>query len=243
MTMVRTIPAHEIVRRTFPRPEPTERERVAMASGKAIDEVLARAGYELRSGRRPSVASLEQLGRSVFEEELEAAAVEVRPEDLEKILAQLRGVVRAYRSSEIAGLARPKSRVVLLNGEVGIYAQPDYWDGRRRFFEMKSYRAVPPPPDVELQLRLFQLAFPGFEAVLLCLDRHAEPVAATSCVVPAPTGEQFASTLRLAYDLGRQYGEAKVLEYLEGPFVHYRLAPAPEQGSGVSAIGGSTDGA
>jgi hypothetical protein len=136
-------------------------------------------------------------------------------------------VLQAYRLSEIFGLARPRTRVIVIGGTVGVYAQPDYWDGRGRFFEMKSYRAIPPPPDVALQLRLFQLAFPQFEAVLVCIDRHARPVETTSAVIPPLTREETASALRLAFDVGWEFGHEKVLEYMEGPFTHYPLPAAP----------------
>ncbi len=91
---------------------------------------------------------------------------------------------------------------------------------------MKSYPAIPPPPDVALQLRLFRLAFPQFEAVLVCINRHVSPVETTSTVTPPLTEEETASALRLAYDIGSQFGQEKVLEYMEDPFTHYALPAA-----------------
>lgn len=225
MTIVRMIPAHEIVRQTYPRPPPEEKDEIAMAIGKAIDGMLTELGHDLRQGRRPTQTAMGQLAASLLDDALEEAAVALAPSDREATLLQIQEVLRAYRRSEIAGLARPRTHIVLIDGKVGVYAQPDYWDGRGRFFEMKSYRAVPPPPDVALQLRLFQLAFPRFQAILVCLDRHAHPVEVTSAVVPPPTEAEVASTLRLAYDLGCRFGEEKVLEYVDGPTVHYNLPP------------------
>jgi hypothetical protein len=221
MGMVRMIAVHEIVRRTYPRPPPVERDHIAMAVGKAIDGALARFGHEMRLGRRPTQAAMSREAATLMDEALAEAAVTLTGPARADTLREIEEVIRAYRHTEIAGLARPRTRVVLIDGAVGVYAQPDYWDGRRRFFEMKSYRAIPPPPDVALQLRLFQLAFPGFEAVLVCLDRHARPVEVTTSVVPAPSHEEATSTLKLGYDLGREFGQEKVLEYVEGPFVHY----------------------
>jgi len=134
--------------------------------------------------------------------------------------------VKAYRQSEIFGLAQPKSRVIVIGGQAGVYEQPDYWDRRSRFFELKSYPAVPPPPDVTLQLWLFQLAFPQFQAVLICISRHVIPVETTSAVMPPLTQEETASALRLVYDIGNQSGQEKVFEYMEGPFAHYALPAA-----------------
>ncbi len=229
MTAVRMIPAHEVVRRTFPRPPPQERDHVAMAEGKAIDGALSQLGHQLRQGRRPSQASMVALAASLLDESLEEAAVALAPEQREASLRRVQDVIRAYRRSEIAGLARPKTRVILIEGKVGVYAQPDYWDGHGRVFEMKSYRAIPPPPDVLLQLRLFQLAFPQSETVLVCLDRHASPVEVASLVMTRPTEAEVSSCLREAFRLGSEFGEEKVLEYVEGPFVAYRLPDSGPQ--------------
>ena len=226
MTVVRMIPAHEVVRRTYPRPPPEDRDKIAMAVGKAVDGALTEFGYQLRQGRHPTQTAIGSLASTLLDEALEEAAVAMEPSERASTVAKVHEVVRAYRRSEIAGLARPRTRVVLIGGAVGVYAQPDYWDGRGRIFEMKSYRAVPPPPDVALQVRLFQLAFPTFEAVLICLDRHATPVEVTSSVVAPPTPDETSATLRLAYDLGRAFGEEKVLEYIDSPTVHYP-APSP----------------
>lgn len=224
------IPAHEIVQRTYPRP-PREQDELKKAVGKAIDEALSRFSYEFRQGRRPTATAMRILAETVLDEELEEAAAEISAADRERVRTQVAGVLQAFRRSELFGLSRPRTRVILIQGEVGVYAQPDYWDGKRRFFEMKSYRAVPPPPDVELQLRLFQLAYPGFDALLVCIDRHANPVETTSLQIPAPTEAEVAHVLRLAYDLGREHGEEKVLEYLDEPTIHYRLSTARDNGS------------
>jgi hypothetical protein len=225
MTTIHTIPVHKIVQLTFPRP-PREGDEVAKAIGRAIDGALSQIGHQVRQGRRPTTTAMRALAESLLDEEVESAAADLPPEDRARVLEEIRGVLQAFRESEIYGLARPKTRVILIDGSVGVYAQPDYWDGARRFFEMKSYLAIPPPPDVALQLRLFQLAFPGLESILLCIDRHARPVATRSLRIPPPTTAEAAEALGRAYDLGREHGETKVLEYLEGPFVPYPRPPA-----------------
>jgi hypothetical protein len=226
MVTLRTLPVHEIVERTYPRPPPSEKDQVAMAVGRAIDGTLTRFGYLFREGRRPTAASMQSFGESLLDDGLDEAGVGVAAAERQRLLAQIHGVLQAYRKSEILGLTRPRTHVIVINGRVGVYAQPDYWDGRARFFEMKSYLAIPLPPDVALQVRLFQLAFPKFEAVLICINRHASPVEATSAVVPPPSAEEATETLRRAYDLGREFGQEKVLEYMQGPFVHYTLSEA-----------------
>ncbi len=229
MSEIRTLPAHEIVARVHPRPPPSEVDEVGMAVGRVIDEVLAEFGHRVRTGRRWSAAQIRTRAREGLDLAFAEVSGDVPPSERDRLVGQVAEVAQVYRGSPIYGLARPKTRIVLIDGRVGVYAQPDFWDGRSRFFELKSYRAIPPPPDVSLQLRLFQLAYPGFEAHLVCLDRHATPVTVTSAIVPAPSPEEAQRTLRLAYDLGQEYGVPKVFEYLEGPFVRLALDPVPTE--------------
>jgi len=224
-TRIRTVAVHDVVARTYPRPPPEEKDHVAMAAGRAIDGAIAEFGHAYRQGRRPTVTSIRAHGAALLDDALAEAAVEVPAETRERILGELVGVLQAYRASEIVGLSRPHTRVILLNGEVGVYAQPDFWDGRARIYEMKTYVAVPPPPDVALQVRLFQLAFPQFQAVLVCFNRHVRPVETRTARVPPPTADETRAALERALAVGREVGVEKVLEYVEGPFVHYTLAP------------------
>jgi len=203
-----------------------------MAEGRAIDAAVSRLGHLMRQGRTPTVTSIRAEAEATFSDALDGAGVDVVPAVREGILTQVTAVLKAYRRSEIAGLPRPKTRVILINNEVGVYAQPDFWDGRGRIYEMKSYLAVPPKPDVGLQLRLFQLAFPRFESVLICFDRHTQPVETTRMILPPPTREERAADLGRAYSLGIRFGQNKVLEYLEGPFEHYAVT----SGAGASEV-------
>ena len=227
MTTIRTIPVHAIVDATYPRPPPTPQSEVAKAAGRAIDGAQSRFGHEFRQGRRPTLTAMRAEIERLFDEALEEGAVEIPAPERDRMLLRFGEVLQAFRKSEIFGLPRPKSRVILIDGRVGVYAQPDYWDGVGRFFEMKSYLAIPPPPDVALQLRLFQLAFPRFEAHLVCIDRHQTPVKTTSLVLPPPTEAESRSALRTAFEIGSQAGQPKVLEYMEGPFVRYDLPIGP----------------
>jgi hypothetical protein len=233
MATIRTLAAHEVVRAVFPRPV-TEADELGMAVGKAIDETLSHFCYEVRAGRRPTFSSMQRYATEVLDREiadsdlsLEAA---VRRHELESVFS----VVRAFRRTDLMGLARPRSRLIVIGEGVGVYAQPDYWDGRDRFYEMKSYLALPPPPDVELQVRLFQLAFPGFRSYLACFDRHADPVTTTVALVPELSEERRQEVLRLAYRTGVSLGAPKVLEYLDAPTVRYPLPsePGPPRESG-----------
>jgi len=195
-----------------------------MAVGTALDDTLSHFSWEVREGRRPTSAAMNRWAETVLDRQLEEADVLLTAAARASELLAISNVLQAFRKTEIMGLARPRSRLILINEEVGVYAQPDYWDGRDRFFEMKSYLAVPPPPDVDLQVRLFQLAFAGFRSYLACFDRHVTPVTTTIVEVPPQPRAVAEETLRTAYRVGRQVGVPKVLEYVDAPTVRYTVS-------------------
>ena len=220
MTSVRTIAAHDVVRHEFPR-EPTERDRLGMATGKAIDAAVSRLSHEVGQGRRPTQSALGRFAEEQFDREVEAEGLEVPAVDRATAIRQSQEVLRAFRRSELCGLPRPKSRLVLIDDDAGIYVQPDFWNGGSRIYEMKTYRAVPLPPDVELQLHLFQLGFPSAVAYIACFDRHVTPVATYLEPVPPPDETRRAAILEHARTLALTTGMEKVLEYVDAPIVRY----------------------
>jgi hypothetical protein len=226
VTTLRTLAAHEIVRAAYPRPV-TEKDEIGMAVGKAIDGALSKSSYEFSQGRRPTRALMNRLATEILDEELGDAHIPLEPADRERHLAAISAVLQAFRSSELMGLARPRSRMIILNDRVGVYAQPDFWDRRDRFYEMKSYHATPIPPEVQLQVQLFQCAFPGFRAFLAWFDRHAIPVTTTVEEVPAIGPAEADRVLQLAYRTGLERGLEKVVEYLDTPSVRYSI-PEPQ---------------
>lgn len=219
---IRTLATHEVVRSLFPRPV-TEIDARAMIAGKVIDTTLARCSHEARIGRRPTATALLASASELYEEEVEVAGLDPDPVDRQRTLDQVQAVLKAFRASPLFGLARPRTRWVLVNGEVGLYAQPDYWDGRSTIYEMKSYRPVPVPPDVACQLRCFQLAYPGFSTVLVGLERRKFPVE-TSIVPVEPSNEpERGEILRAILRIGRVSGLPKVAAYLGPPAASYQV--------------------
>jgi hypothetical protein len=223
MTTVRTVATHEVVSAAYPRPV-TERDEIGMAVGKAIDGALAQYSHEFGQSRRPTLTAMNRLAAEILDGELADTDVVLTLEARELQLVAVSAVLRAFRGSEVMGLSRPRSRMILINEQVGIYAQPDYWDGRDRFYEMKSYRASPMPPDVRLQLQMFQLAFPKFQAYLACFDRHATPVTTAIDKIPPLEPTVRDEVLKLAFRTGFENGTEKVLEYIDNPVVRYSLS-------------------
>ena len=222
MTNVRTLAAHDVVELLHPRTV-TVQDEVGMAVGSAIDGALSAMSYEARTGRRPSIANIERRGQEILNEHLQDAELVLEPAARSEVDASIRGVIIAFRQSDLLGRARPKTRLILIDETAGIYTQPDYWDGGQRFFEMKSYRAIPPRPDVALQLELFQLGFPECRGELVCFDRHARPVTVSRWPVPPVAEERRRELLGKCRDLALEHGETKVLEYVDSRAVRYSL--------------------
>lgn len=232
MTIVKTAAAHEIVQAAYPRPV-NEKDEIGKAVGKAIDDTLSRYSYEFAQSRRPTRTAMNRQAAETLDEELANADVRLAAEDRARQLEAISGVMQAFRRSEVMGLARPRSRLILINGRVGIYAQPDFWDSRDRFYEMKSYHASPIPPDVWLQLRLFQCAFPRFRAFLACFDRHSAPVTTTIEEIPTLDPTAAEEVLRVAFRTALEKGTDKVLEYVDNPIVRYSVSEEPTVGPSI----------
>src|SRR5262249_32376871 len=143
---------HEIVQFAHPR-EVTERDEIGMATGLAIDGALGQMSHEAGLGRRPTATATRQVAESILDRELTDADLSLPPEERDRIRQQIVGVIAAFRKSALFGLPRPKSRMILIDGRVGVYAQPDYWNRVDTIYEMKSYHPTTIPPAVDLQLR------------------------------------------------------------------------------------------
>lgn len=227
MTMVRTLATHEVVRHLYPREPATEVEEIARATGKAVDHALSQWSHLHRQNLRPTAASISRAARETLEEELRDADVVPTAEQRELALRQITGVLQAFRKSPLFGLSRPRSHLLLIDGDVGVYAQPDFWDPSRCFYEMKTFRAVPPSAEVALQVNLFQLAFPGLVSYLACFDRYRDPVETTIAEVPPLSRERVKELLAQARRIGQEIGQEKVLEYIDLQKVAYSTVGAP----------------
>lgn len=222
MSVIRTVAVHEVVRAAYPRPV-LEGQEIGLAAGKAVDAALSQYSHEHAHGRRPGIGAMTELAQRVFDEEIAAAGAVVAAEDRQRALAPIPEMLREFRRSALFDLPRPRARVILVNSRAGIYAQPDFWDRRSRIFELKSYRADRLKPEIALQLRLFQIAFPGFLQSLVCIDRHATPVRTTIDEVPAPTPDERDDALRLALKVAVESGTDRVFEYIDNPMERYTV--------------------
>lgn len=226
VTQIRTLAAHEIVSRVHPRPPPTEADELGRALGKAIDGTLASWTHLYRQGPRLTATAMRRQAMEALDQELRDADLSIAPETRERAQRQVEGTLQAFRKSALFGLSRPRTRLLLVNREWGYYAQPDYWDGQSTFYEMKAYRAFPSPPDVTLQLQLFQLAYPGCRGILASFPRHEDPVVADLHEVTPLTAEATEALLGTIAPWVLRDGALKVLEYVDLPVVHRAWAPS-----------------
>ena len=81
--------------------------------------------------------------------------------------------------------------------------------------------------DVQLQLDLFQLAFPEFTERLVSLDRHADPVTLTLDTISPVSAERKRELLVTSRELALVHGVEKVLRYVDAPMIRY---PAEAEG-------------
>jgi hypothetical protein len=95
----------------------------------------------------------------------------ITQEQLQQILQQASLMLLAYKQTPIYcnSLLRPKTRIVVINNEIGVYMQPDFYDPcTDTFYEVKSY---PLRKDEYMfkrlcyQVKLYQLAYPKSKAV------------------------------------------------------------------------------
>jgi hypothetical protein len=240
MVTIRTVAVHDVVAAVYPR-EVKEQDQIAMAIGKAIDATLNHLSHEARTRRAPGTVAVRAYGTEALDEALGVGALELAEPERTAAVEQLSAVADAFRRSGLLGLPRPRSRLILIGEAFGVYAQPDYWNGRDRFFEMKSYRAIPPHPDVALQVRLFYLAFPGFEGHLVAIDRHARPVTVTTAMIPRPSEEESAAALRAAVKVAQATGQERVLEYIDVPVVRYPFPVAESAPAPGGSLGGHAE--
>ncbi|HYK93118.1 MAG TPA: hypothetical protein VEY07_03640 [Thermoplasmata archaeon] len=223
-TTIRTLATHEVVRSVYPR-EVTDRDEVGMASGSAIDGAVSRFNFETARGNRPTVTSIVRSAEAALDRELADAHATMPGPERARFPEVVREMLRLVRRSEVFGLSRPRSRLLLIDGVAGIYAQPDFWNGRDVIYELKSYRAYPPRPDVQLQLELFQLAFPGFEERIVSMDRHAEPATLEIHPIPPVSDSRAREVLIAAREAAASLGQEKVLEYIDAPIVRRSIPP------------------
>ncbi len=160
---------------------------------------------------------MQELAGTVLDSAIDELGAEISAAERAAALAPMPHVLRAFRKSVLFDLRRPRSHLILINSAVGVYAQPDFWDGRSRIYELKSYRADPTAEEIALQLRFYQIAFPGFSLELVCIDRHANPVTVSVEAIRRPTPAETDSALRLALTVAREKGVDKVLEYVDAP--------------------------
>jgi hypothetical protein len=162
--MMLTVPSYSIVNYKYPI---TADNPIGIAFGYAFDRALLECNYH-----GLSVASTLQYFKGEFIRMLNGYSNSITQEQLlQQILQQASMMFLAYKQTPIYrnSLLRPKTRVVVINDEIGVYMQPDFYDPLNDvFYEVKSY---PLRKDEYMfkrlcyQVKLYQLAYPKSKAV------------------------------------------------------------------------------
>jgi len=138
MVKVKLIPTYRFVNSRCS----LRRNPVDLAFGKAIDTALAQYNYYQSWTRRSLLMEAMKCAMKVFTEELRKQGVELSDDERRMYAGKAWRMLSCWRKSKYTRLLRPRTRVVLLerNGMVyGVFAQPDFWDRDRVFYEVKSY--------------------------------------------------------------------------------------------------------
>jgi len=115
---------------------------VDMAFGKAIDIAIAQYNYYQTWSLRSLLTEAMRCAMKVFAEELRKQGVELSSGERRMYAGRAWRMLSCWRKSRYAELLRPRTHVIFLEKNsvlYGVFAQPDFWDGGRVFYEVKSY--------------------------------------------------------------------------------------------------------
>jgi len=154
--------AHELINEKFK----LGGDAVSLAFGLAFDRAIANLNYyEYRTGGLGRRLVWKALRHFTWEfSRLAPEGVEVR-----QYAAKAWRMICAFRKTPAYGVLRDKTRAVVVDGEVAMYAQPDFADDFENvIYEVKSYELDGVWLEASrYQVRLFQLAYPDHAACLI----------------------------------------------------------------------------
>ncbi len=150
-----------------------------MVLGKCLDETVSKMNYynyKFQINRNISLKALKSY-TAFLKSEFEINDIVVDKSEMRKYYAMGWKFINAFKKSVLYEnmLLRDRTRIIIINDEVGIYAQPDFVDYEKEvIYEMKSFSLKPLPEYVRKQVRVFQLAYPKFNTVIIGFPRNDE---------------------------------------------------------------------
>jgi hypothetical protein len=161
----KTFPTYKLALSKYP----VRDNSVSRAFGLAFDHALARFTYY--ASRTSHAKNLENKIFLYFLHEFDNN-VQLSHEERMPYLIKAWKMLRAFKTTVIfqRALLRERVRVVFIDDEkIAMYAQPDFVDhGREVIYEVKAHELKDNSLDhAKYQTKLFQLAYPNYEAVII----------------------------------------------------------------------------
>lgn len=149
---------------------------INMILGKCLDETVTQMNYYSYKSEFKRNISLNAMKSFavMLNSELIKNNIILDNKDKKNYYAMGWRFINAFKKSELYEntLLRDRTRLIIINDEAGIYAQPDFVDYYNEImYEMKSFSLKPVPKYVKMQVKIFQLAYPGFESKLIAFPR------------------------------------------------------------------------
>ncbi|KJE48957.1 MULTISPECIES: hypothetical protein [Acidiplasma] len=154
-------------------------DKLPMVIGKCLDDTVSKMVYFKNRhiiNRDITIKALRSY-TALLKDELHKNCISLENSDLRYYYAMGWKFINAFKKSVIYenSLLRDRTRIIIINDEAGIYAQPDFVDYENKtIYEMKSFSLKPLPEYVRLQARVFQLAYPDFKTVLIAFPRDQD---------------------------------------------------------------------
>jgi hypothetical protein len=148
---------------------------IDLAFGRAFDLAMSQYVYYSDKAIRLKNLHLKALRNftAIFNNELKKMNLKIDYKEKRNIVNAFLRSLYAFQRTEIfkEKILRPKTRIITIDNEAGIMAQPDFEDFiNNTIFEIKTFSLNPIPLYVQKQIRVFQLAFPNYKAIILGFD-------------------------------------------------------------------------
>ncbi len=200
---MKVIATHEYTK-PFIKHESTIENRIF---GKCLDDVVSGMVYYSRYIKRD--ISLKAIRKFVAEFKNEMNINSVNIDNINIYIESAWRFIHAFKTSDIYKnrFMKDRTRLIIINGDVGIYAQPDFVNyDDKIFYEMKSFSVRPVPLYVIKQVRIFQLAYPDFESYLIGIPRDKRYIKIQKILVNRSSEKTKKMLLRSLYEYAIKNG-------------------------------------
>ncbi len=166
---MRLFPAWMIVKSLFS--DELRGTAIDVLFGSAFDKAMVKMNYYYRRGVDNYLEAAVNYMSLAMKEEAARMGIKLSSEDEGRMIERGGRMLEAFQRTPAFGLLRPKTGLVVIDESIGMYVQPDFYDGDS-IYEVKSFNPAK-TRYAYYQVRLFQLGYPDSEAVLVGFDGEA----------------------------------------------------------------------